>query len=126
MTDVAPLTGVRALVVEDSWQVANAITRLAEVAGMVVVGPAATVAEAEQLLLTLTPDVAIVDINLRGEMAHGLIDRLHMRGVPIVITSGYDVFSSVKDKVAAILTKPFRASSLLTHLRRIIAARSAG
>ena len=77
MADTISLSGVRALVVEDSWQVANAITRLAENTGMVVIGPAATVAEAEQLLLTLTPDVAIVDINLRGEMAYGLIERLH-------------------------------------------------
>ena len=126
MTGVVSLNGVRALVVEDSWQVANAITRLAQNTGMVVVGPAATVAEAEQLLLALTPDVAIIDINLRGEMAYGLIDELHEKGVPIVVTTGYDAFPHVKDKVAAILTKPFRAASLFNHLRRIIAARPTG
>ena len=126
MSDSISLNGMRVLVVEDSWPVANAIKRLAENAGMVVVGPAATVAEADQLLLTLTPDVAIVDINLRGEMACGLIDRLRMKDVPTIATSGYDAFSFGKDKVTAVLTKPFRASSLLADLRHITAARLAG
>ena len=57
---------------------------------MVVVGPAATVAEAEKLLLSHALDVAVVDINLRGEQAYGLIDRLHAHGVPIIVASGYD------------------------------------
>jgi DNA-binding response OmpR family regulator len=126
MGDSISLNGMRVLVVEDSWPVANAIKRLAENAGMVVVGPAATVAEADQLLLTLTPDVAIVDINLRGEMAYGLIDRLCMKDVPTIATSGYDAFSFGKDKVTVFLTKPFRAGSLLAHLRRIMTARLAG
>jgi DNA-binding response OmpR family regulator len=126
MGDSISLNGMRVLVVEDSWPVANAIKRLAENAGMVVVGPAATVDEADQLLLTLTPDVAIVDINLRGEMAYGLINRLRMKDVPTIATSGYDAFSFGKDEVTAVLTKPFRAGSLLAHLRRITAARLAG
>ena len=126
MSDSISLNGMQVLVVEDSWPVANAIKRLAENAGMVVVGPAATVAEADQLLLTLTPDVAIVDINLRGEMAYGLIDRLRMKDVPTIATSGHDAFSLGNEKVTEVLTKPFRASSLLAHLRRITAARLAG
>lgn len=125
VTGEPSLSGVRILVVEDSWHVALAMTSLAENAGMVLAGPAATVAEAERLLAMQTPDVAVVDIYLRDEMVYKLIDRLHADGVPIVIASGYEVLASWKSKVVAILTKPFRADDLLVHLRRIIADRTA-
>ena len=88
---------------------------------MVVVGPAATLAEAEQLLLSHALDVAVVDINLRGEQAYGLIDRLHAHGVPIVVASGYEAHTSVENKVAAILAKPFNAEAPLTTVHRIVA-----
>ena len=114
------LSGVRILLVEDSWHVATAMTGLAKSAGMVVVGPAATVAEAEQLLLSHALDVAVVDINLRGEQAYGLIDRLHAHGVPIIVASGYETHTSVENKVAAILAKPFSGEALLTTVHRII------
>jgi DNA-binding response OmpR family regulator len=119
------LSGVRILIVEDSWHVALAMRTLAENFGMLVAGPAATVAEAEALLLSHTPDVAVVDIHLRDEMAYGVIDRLHAEGVPIVVTSGYEVLPFGNSQVEAILTKPFRATDLLAHLRRIIARRTA-
>ena len=120
------LSGVRILLVEDSWHVATAMTALAKSAGMVVVGPAATVAEAEQLLRSHALDVAVVDINLRGEQAYGLIDRLHAHGVPIIVASGYETHTSVENKVAAILAKPLSGEALLTTVHRIIAGSKGG
>jgi CheY-like chemotaxis protein len=116
--DAAELKGLRVLVVEDSWHVAHALKSLLEELGMVVAGPAATLGDAERLLATREPEVAIVDINLKGEMAYGLIDRLHDRGVPIVVISGYAVPQIARGKVAAILQKPFSAKSLLAILRQ--------
>jgi CheY-like chemotaxis protein len=116
--DAAELKGLRVLVVEDSWHVAHALKSLLEELGMVVAGPAATLGDAERLLATREPEVAIVDINLKGEMAYGLIDRLHDRGVPIVVISGYAVPQLARGKVAAILQKPFSAKSLLAILRQ--------
>ena len=40
------LRGVRVLLVEDSWQVADALSLLLEKTGMIVAGPVATVKEA--------------------------------------------------------------------------------
>jgi CheY-like chemotaxis protein len=102
--------------VEDSWHVAHALKSLLEELGMVVAGPAATLGDAERLLAERAPEVAIVDINLKGEMAYGLIDSLHDRGVPIVVISGYAVPQIARGKVAAILQKPFSAKSLLAIL----------
>lgn len=88
---------------------------------MVVAGPAAGLGDAERLLAARDPEVAIVDINLKGEMAYGLIDRLHSRGVRIVVISGYAVPQIEQGKVAAILQKPFTAKSLLAILRQAVA-----
>jgi hypothetical protein len=62
--------------------------------------------------------VAIVDINLKGEMAYGLIDHLNERGVRVVVISGYAIPQVAQSKVAAVLQKPFSAKALLAILRQ--------
>lgn len=114
----ADLRDLQVLVVEDSWHVANALKALLEELGVKVTGPAATPAEAERLLAARKPDVAIVDINLRGEMAYGLIDRLSELGVRVVVISGYAIPQVAQSKVAAVLQKPFSAKALLAILRQ--------
>ena len=116
----ADLRGVRVLVVEDHWHVANALRLLLETEGMEVSGPAASLEEAEHLLAASAPDLAIVDINLKGEMAYGLIDQLHDQGVRIVVVTGYAVQPRLTGKVAAVLQKPFNGPELLTTLRRTL------
>ena len=70
------LSGLHVLVVEDSWNVGIAMKSLLRALGADVVGPAATTADALLLISERTPDVALVDLNLRGgEMAYGLIDQ---------------------------------------------------
>ena len=118
----AELRDLEVLVVEDSWHVANALKALLVELGVKVAGPAATPAEAERLLATCAPDVAIVDINLKGEMAYELIDSLNERGVRVVVISGYAVPQVAQSKVAAVLQKPFSARSLLAILRQVPAA----
>src|SRR2546430_15974184 len=89
---IAPseLRGVGILLVEDSWHVGKAMKTLLHVLGADVAGPAATSADAERLVAERTPDVAIVDINLRGgEQANGLIDRLYEQGIPVIVLTGY-------------------------------------
>jgi CheY-like chemotaxis protein len=121
---VAELRDLRVLVVEDSWHVANALKVLLEELGVKVAGPAATPKEADRLVAVGLPDVAIVDINLKGEMAYGLIDRLNDRGIRVVVISGYAVPQVAQAKVAAILQKPFSAKSLLAVLRKAAASRA--
>ena len=85
-------------------------------------GPAATIADAERLVAERTPDVAIVDINLRdGERANGLIDRLHEQRIPVVVITGYTAVSLPPGKVEAILQKPVSMEKFLAVLRPIIA-----
>jgi DNA-binding response OmpR family regulator len=116
----ANLNGVRALVVEDTWHVANAMKRLLEGLGMAVVGPAATLAEAERLVTAQMPEVAVIDVNLKGETAYSLIEHLHEAGVPVLVVSGYAVLPGLTSETAAILQKPFDGTALVAALRRAL------
>ena len=118
--DDSQLTGVRVLVVEDTWHVARAMKNLLEGLGMEVIGPAATVSEAEQHAAAQMPEVALIDINLKGEMAYGLIDHLHDKDIPIIVVSGYAVLASLTEKAAAILQKPYEASELIAALHGVV------
>jgi DNA-binding response OmpR family regulator len=108
---------MRILVVEDNWQVAHAMKQFLETQGIKVLGPAATVTTARRLSAE-KPDMAVIDINLRGEMAYDLIDELHDQGVRIVVVSGYAVLPRVAEKAVAVLEKPFRGPELLAALER--------
>jgi CheY-like chemotaxis protein len=112
------LQGLRVIVVEDSWQVSTGLKMLLEAWGAEVIGPVATTADAVRLLSESAPDVALVDINLRGgERSYGLIDHLHARGIRIVVISGYADVSSAQGKAAAVLQKPVKEQLLLDSLR---------
>ena len=120
------LRGVRVLLVEDTWQVGAALKRLLEELGANVVGPAATVAEAERLIAGHSPDIALVDVKLRSdELSYGLMDDLHRRGISVIVTSGYAVLPERLEKVAAIVKKPFTAPDLLAAFRQVASERMA-
>jgi DNA-binding response OmpR family regulator len=114
------LEGVRVLVVEDAWHVAKALKSALEQVGMDVSGPAATTAEAKRLIAEHMPRLAVVDVNLKREMASGLIEELHDQGVSVVVISGYALPPISTDKFAVLLQKPFSGSELLSVLRRVV------
>jgi CheY-like chemotaxis protein len=119
------LTGLRILIVEDSWQIGIALKNLLEACGAEVSGPAATSADAHRLASEQAPDAALVDFSLRGgERAHGLIDRLHDEGVYVIVTSGYAVLPVMPRHAAAILKKPLSEAQLLESLSRVVARKA--
>lgn len=83
-----PLSGARVLIVEDEFFIADDLARALRGAGGEPVGPVNTVEQAEQLLGRERLDAAIVDLNLRGEMASTFVERLAGQ-VPCLIVSGY-------------------------------------
>jgi CheY-like chemotaxis protein len=116
------LRGVRVLVVEDTWVVADAVQSLLEDVGMIVAGPAASVADAERLVGERTPQMAVVDVNLKGELALGLIRRLRRAGVGVVVISGFPVGSDLSGFGAASVQKPFSGPELLGSLCSVLAS----
>ena len=92
---------------------------LLESRGAIVDGPVATTADAMRLVSERTPDVAIVDINLRdGELSYELIDRLLERGIRIVVLTGYADVSLREGKAAVVLQKPAMDEVLIASLRK--------
>ena len=123
--DSPDLSGVRVLVVEDSWQLGVAMRSLLQSYGADVSGPVATAADADRLCAERAPDVALVDFNLRGgELAHALIDRLHGRGIHVIVTSGYAAPPVSLDKVATVLQKPISEARLLESMRPVAARKA--
>src|SRR5262245_19527556 len=112
------LQGLRVLVVEDGWQVADGLKLSLEHWGMIVAGPVATAQEAQSLVNECRADLAIVDVNLKGEMAYGLLDWLYDRDIQVVVISGYEDLPGSLGKFAAVLQKPFTDATLLATLKR--------
>jgi DNA-binding NarL/FixJ family response regulator len=60
------LNGLCVLIVDDSSYVADGVKMLLEAWGADILGPVATTAEAERMVSARSPNVALVDITLRG------------------------------------------------------------
>jgi DNA-binding NtrC family response regulator len=84
-----PLQGARVLILEDEFFIADDLARALRSAGAEPVGPVGTIQEAEGMLSTHRVDAAILDLNLRGEMAGDFAQRLAATRLPCVIVSGY-------------------------------------
>jgi len=84
------LEGKRILLVEDEYFIVQDLARAFSAAGATVLGPAATLSEALELVVSSGAlDGAVLDINLQGEMVFPLADVLVNRGVPFVFATGY-------------------------------------
>lgn len=71
--------------------VAADIARALEDDGANVVGPAGSIQEALELIAAESRiDGAVLDINLRGQLAYPIADALRARGVPFIFATGYD------------------------------------
>lgn len=85
------LAGRHLLVVEDEYFLADDLTSRFREQGAVVVGPAANLGDALELLEGGEPiDCAVLDLNLQGEKAFPIADALMKRDVPFVFATGYD------------------------------------
>ena len=117
-----PLRGVRVLIVEDSWPVAKALGSVLGDLGMVVTGPTSTIVEAERLAVDEKLELALVDLNLKGEMAWGLVDWLHQRGLRVIVLTGYAGLPPPLHKANAIVQKPFGADELVDTMQDVMLA----
>ncbi len=110
---------LRVLVVEDEAIVALEIEQNLKDAGFEVVGPAARVAEALELLKEFGCDAAVLDINLGAETSEPIARLLADNGTPFVTVSGYSQDQRPSGfSGGAFLTKPLRAELLVAQLRQ--------
>lgn len=116
-TKTRSLDGLRILVVEDEYFLADDLAKALRAAGAEPVGPFGTLAEAEARLGEGAIDGAVVDMNLRGEMAFELAGRIAAAGLPCVIVSGYSE-NALPETLAGIerLEKPVSAGTVVARL----------
>jgi CheY-like chemotaxis protein len=102
------LSGLRILVVEDDFLIARDIKEAIERLGGRVVGPIGRLEQAQDLARRTVFDAAILDVKLDGDVTFPLAEELLMRGVPIVLATGYDLVS-LPEKFQGVphLRKPF-------------------
>ncbi len=81
--------GLRVLIVEDEYFLAQDLADRFQSLGAEVFGPACTVAEALMLAGRGGIDGAVLDVNLRGERVYPVADLLRQKQVPFVFASGY-------------------------------------
>lgn len=118
----AVLTGLTVLVAEDEYMLAADLRRELASAGATVVGPAASLAKALDLISkTEELDAAILDVNLRGEAIFAAADVLAERGLPFVFTTGYDQ-SLIPSRFTDVIRceKPVSADELGRVLMKIV------
>ena len=84
------LMGRTVLLVEDEMMIAWDMEQTLTAAGMRVLGPAASVDSALEIIKRKRPDAAILDLNLRGELVTPVARRLREMGVPFVLSTAYN------------------------------------
>ncbi len=117
-----PLAGRRVLIVEDEVILAWALDEMVSELGGTVVGPAARVEHALELIREEQLDVAILDVNLNGAKCYPLADALLARQVPFLLATAYGQEGITRDyRAHPRLQKPFTAEELGTAMSALFA-----
>ncbi len=112
------------MIVEDEFLIAMDIEAMLEDNGLTVIGTAASVAGALQFLETTSPDIAVLDGNLRGVSVTPVALRLNELAIPFVLASAYsfkDIDGSDVLAQATNVGKPILEHRLLEALREAMA-----
>ncbi|HEY3778658.1 MAG TPA: response regulator [Rhizomicrobium sp.] len=117
------MTPPRILVAEDEFLVYLALDEELREAGYAVVGPFASLAETQEAVAREAVDLALLDINMGGEMAWPAADALMARNIPVIFLSGYGP-GVLPERYQALprLAKPFDPRLLLNEIRRALPA----
>jgi CheY-like chemotaxis protein len=111
---------LRILVAEDESLIALDLETMLAAIGCEVVGPVGSVDEIARMAGCQDIDGALLDVNLRGRQVFEVVSELTSRGIPVVLTSGYDDASLFPAAFRHLprISKPFNEAAL----RRVCAA----
>jgi DNA-binding response OmpR family regulator len=118
--DTAPLAGLRVLVVEDDYFIADEICTTLRSGGAEVLGPSPDIEHGLDVVMNEHLDCAVLDINLHGDLAFSLASELRRRGTPSIFATGYDrsvLPGAFSDSVR--LEKPLNLNELLRAVQTV-------
>ena len=126
-TQKADATRRRVLVAEDEFLVYLLLEEELRANGYEVVGPFTTLADAQGAAVREAIDLALLDINLGGEMVFPVADELFARKVPLIFLSGY-ASAAVPERYRNVprLDKPYDPVRLLAAVRHFFEAPAPG
>ncbi len=115
----AELEGLRILLVEDELLLAMGVQDDLTSAGATVLGPFTRLAEALSAARDNRFDIAVLDINLNGEMIYPLADELAERGIAAILLTGYNA-SNLPERFRARprIDKPHDKAELIKIIRQ--------
>ena len=112
------------LLVEDEELVALELSAELSRLGWAIVGPAATLAEA-QALLSNHFDAAVLDVNLRGHPIYPVAEQLEKLRVPFVFCTGYEMVDPEgRFPNVPVIRKPAHPAAVSAALSDLLKARS--
>lgn len=113
---MSTLANRRILVVEDEFLVSIMLCDMLIAASADVVGPAANVASALQLIAENKIDAAVLDMNLNGQWVDPVAEELALRRIPFVFTTGYGSNDRSRKFGARTIEKPYSLETVAEQL----------
>lgn len=114
---MSELTGLKVLVVEDEVAVAMMIEGMLQDLGCEIAASVARLADARRVAAAAQIDLAVLDVNLHGQLVFPVAQILAERGIPFVFSTGYGA-SGLPSEMAArpVLSKPYFTTELETAI----------
>ncbi len=117
-----PIDGLRVLVVEDDFDVAESLRAALTASGCVVVGPVSTAQEACELVKSERLDAAILDIALSPGTSAPVARSLLYRGCPFVFVTGFSNLDMLPEDLRGhcVLLKPVDRETLHSTIQGLV------
>ncbi len=115
------LNGKTVLIVEDEAIISFMLEDMMDELGAANIAHEATIQEALAAIEGRTPQVAILDLNLGGELSYPVAERLEGLGIPFLFTTGYGRVEA-RWSARGIVQKPFEIAAIESALRKALAA----
>ena len=110
----------RVLIVEDDPIIALDLSRILKSAGMIVVGPAITLRDAEQLARDNETDAAVLDVRLEVGDTIAFARDLRAKGIPFLFQTSDPRSLDGFEPKPVVLAKPFSPDKLVAAVRNLL------
>ncbi|MDX2308198.1 MAG: hypothetical protein NW216_08170 [Hyphomicrobium sp.] len=118
-SEQSALSGLKILIAEDNWNLAQSLKDYVEAAGGKVVGLVATVRDGLQVFERAKVNVLVADMNLRDGMADALIEAAVDMDAGVVVVTGFKSLPSDSDHlVDEWIEKPVEETDLIVRIKR--------
>jgi CheY-like chemotaxis protein len=121
---MSELAGKSVLLLEDEFLIAMDAEEILKQLGVVSIEVVGTIADARKAAEAGQFDVALLDVNINGEMSFPVAERLKQRGIPFVFASGYEMRDRAPPEAdaALCLAKPYTTDALKDALCAALSA----